>query len=141
MVQRRDTGLAMLDVLVALLLLALTLTGACVTLIQAMRASQDALLATRAADLAADFTEDLRRVQSQAQAEVLLTGWRDRVGSVLPVAGMDPVSYASLEPVPLDPAGEFASAVRAYALRLRWRAAYSEIRELELPIAATFASP
>lgn len=141
MVQRRESGLAMLDVLVALLLLALALTGACVTLIQAMRASQDALLATRAADLVADFTEDLRHARSQAQAEHLLAGWRARVATALPVAGMEPVAYASLESVPLAPAGEVAAVVRAYALRLRWRAAHGEIRELEIPIAATFASP
>jgi Tfp pilus assembly protein PilV len=118
MLQKRNAGLAMLDVLVALLLLALTLTGACVTLVQAMRASHGALLATRAADLAADLTEDLQTARSPAQADALMAAWRRRVALDLPVADMEPGEFASLRPVPPAALGDPPTVVEAYELRL-----------------------
>ena len=130
----------MLDVLVALLLLAMVLTGTCVTLIHTMRATGAALLATRAVDLAADFTEDLRGATSVAQADSLLVAWRSRVATQLPVSGMQPEEIASLGPASAAPAGQTESAVGTYLLTLRWRAAQEETRELKLPVAATFLS-
>lgn len=138
MSQPRNAGFAMLDALIALLLLAMVLTGTCVTLIQTMRATGAALLATRAVDLAADFTEDLRGVTSVAQADALLVAWRARVATLLPVSGMEPEEFASLVPAPPATAGETEAAVRNYELTLRWRVAREETRELKLPVAAAF---
>lgn len=123
----------MLDVLVALLLLALTLTGACLTLLQTLRASHEALLATRAVDLAADLAEDLLGATSVTQVDTVLAAWRARVGSVLPVAGMDPEQFASLAEVARVP-GDDAPPLRE--LTLRWMAVSARApRELRLPLA------
>lgn len=127
----------MLDVLVALLLLAVVLTGTCATLIQAVRSSGDALRATRAVDLVADLTEELRGAGSTAQAEAVLASWRNRVPTVLPVGEMEPEEFASLARSSLEPAEDAATPVSApLLLRLRWLGAGSEPRELVLPVAA-----
>lgn len=132
----------MLDVLVALLLLAVVLTGTCATLIQAVRSSGDAMRATRAADLAADLTEELRGAGSLAQAEAILAAWRSRVTAKLPVAGMAPEEFASLTPAPVKPADDATPpAVPLLLLRLRWLGADSERRELLLPLAAPVEDP
>jgi len=127
----RHGGFAMIDVLVALLLLAVTLTGACATLVQTMRATHQALVATRSVDLAADLTEELLDVTSRAQADAVLIAWRNRVAVVLPVAEMDPREFASL-----TAAYELMeSPPYRYELTLRWRIARTrEIRELSLPV-------
>jgi hypothetical protein len=133
----------MVDVLVALLLLALTLTGACVTLIQAMRSTHGALLATRAVDLAADLAEELRVAASDAEAATLLSEWRARAASVLPAAGPAPEDFASLVPIPPG-GGEAGSAllVDGFLLTLRWQAAPGgAVREMVLPVAATWGGP
>lgn len=143
MPQVRNTGFAMVDVLVALLLLALTLTGACVTLIQAMRSTHGALLATRAVDLAADLAEELRAAASDAEALALLSAWRARAGSVLPAAGPAPEDFASLVRIPAA-GGETgtADAVDGYLLTLRWQAAPGgAVREMVLPVAAAWGGP
>jgi Tfp pilus assembly protein PilV len=134
----RNAGFAMLDVLVALLLLAMVLTGTCVTLIHTMRATGAALLASRAVDLAADFTAELRGATSGTQADTMLVAWRSRIAALLPVSGMEPEDLASLAPAPPAAAGETQAAIRSYQLTLRWRVAPEEIRELKLPVAATF---
>jgi hypothetical protein len=132
--QARTAGFAMVDVLVALLLLAVVLTGACATLIQAMRSTHSALLTTRAVDLAADLTEGLRGVTSATQAEALWSAWRERVSTVLPVGGMDPEEFAALVALPRD--GQAADAVsRRYELTLRWHEGRAGgLRELRLPV-------
>jgi type IV pilus assembly protein PilV len=138
--QVRHAGFAMLDVLVALLLLAITLTGACATLIQTMRATHGALLATRAVDLAADLSEELRGAASEAEASTLLATWRTRASVVLPVADLEPEDFAAL--VRILPAGAEAStadAVDGYLLTLRWQGAPGgAAREMAIPIAATW---
>lgn len=126
----------MLDVLVALLLLAVTLTGACATLVQTLRATHAALLATRATDLAADLTEDLRGVQSDEQARSVLATWQTRIAAILPVAGMDQDEIVSLVAMP---SGDFPGTAPAvvHELTLRWRdATGSGTRQLRLPVPA-----
>lgn len=132
----------MLDVLVALLLLAVALTGACVTLIQAMRASGEALRATLAADLAADLTEELHSVADPAVREVVFASWRNKVATVLPVAGMKPEEFASLTTVPPEPVeGVMTPVAPLLHLRLRWHTQGGEIRELGLALAAPTGGP
>lgn len=131
----RSAGFAMIDVLVALLLMAVVLTGACATLIQTMRATHAALLATRAVDLAADLTEALRGVDSVAEAEPLVSAWRVRVSAALPVAGMEPEEYAGLVAVaPADASGAEDETPRLQ-VQLRWRdGTEGTVRELALPV-------
>lgn len=132
----------MLDVLVALLLLAIVLTGTCGMLIQAVRASGDALRASQATDLAADLTEDLRGAGSLAQMEAVLASWRNRIATVLPVTGMEPEEFASLAPSPVEPVEDAATpVVSLLLLRLRWLAAGGVQRELVLPVAARGENP
>lgn len=131
--RNRHAGFAMLDVLAALLLLALTLTGACLTLLQTLRASHEALLATRAVDLAADLAEELQGAASAAQVDAVLSDWRTRVRAVLPVADMEPGQFASLTDIPRAPAEDLPP---AHELTLRWRATSTgAARELRLPLA------
>lgn len=135
MPQARNAGFAMVDVLVAMLLLAVTLTGACATLVQTMRATHAALLATRAVDLAADLSEELRQAASPDETSVLLADWRSRVATALPVAGLAPEQYVSL--VPDEPLSEETSepGVFRHVLTVRWRDTREDLRELNLPVA------
>lgn len=135
--QERQAGFAMFDVLVAVLLLAISLTGACLSLVHTLRASHAALLATRAVDLATDLSEQLRHVRSAGQATALLAASRAHMAAVLPVAGLAPDAIAQLQPVaPDDPLA--ASAPGGLQLVMRWRiAGESSPRELRLPLAAS----
>jgi hypothetical protein len=127
----RTGGFAMIDSLVALLLLAVAFTGACTVLLRGMRASQEALLTTLAADLAADLDE-LLEIHADDGAGQLLAEWRQRVGEVLPVAGLAPEEFASLEPA----AGEGASlpALPLHLLTIRWRGPGGQDGQLVLPL-------
>lgn len=132
----RNKGFAMVDVLVALLLLAVALASACATLIQTMRAMHGALLATRAVDLAADLTEELRGVTSATQAQSMVNAWRERVSVALPVAGLEPEQFAALMPLPVEEGQAGDAAPRRYELTLRWHGPpAAELRELRLPVA------
>lgn len=131
----RRAGFAMLDVLVALLLLSVTLGGACVTLIQTMRSVHSALLTTRAIDLATDLLEETRHVRSSGTAASLLVAWRRRVGATLPVAGLEPEHYAALAPASMDADGGPGGVAAGQVLTLRWHGARGELEELSLPMA------
>jgi hypothetical protein len=128
----------MLDVLVALLLLAIALAGACATLIQTMRASHAALLSTRAVDLAADLTEDLQAAATDAQALAVLASWRARVPAVLPVAGLGPEGFITLARVlPREGEAPPAAPPHLYTVSLRWHGpSPGELREIDLPVPA-----
>lgn len=124
----------MLDVLIALLLLAITLTGACATLIHTMRSTHDALLATRAVDLAADLSEELKQLPATSELEAAVGAWRERVRVALPVAGLAPEQFASL--VSAGNAGTEAPEADGalHMLTLRWRSTRRELEELHLPV-------
>lgn len=127
----------MLDVLLALLLLATVLAGTCAALIQAVRASGESLRASRAADLAADLIEELRGAASATQANGILAAWRNRIPAALSVAGLGPEEMASLTASDPQPAGDATIPVAPLLLlRLQWIGTGSETRELVLPLAA-----
>lgn len=131
----RGRGFAMIDVLVALLLLAVALGGACASLIHTMRTTHGALLMTRAVDLAADLAEELREVTSEAQVEPVLAAWRERVGATLPVAGLEPAQFAAVETLPQDEDPPVDAASIRHELTLRWHAAsHGGLHELRLPL-------
>jgi type IV pilus assembly protein PilV len=83
---QHNSGFAMLDSLVALLLFALVLLGAIAVLIQGMRATHAAVLTSRAVDLAADFLEERRAMPPGAAVEPLFAAWNERLREVLPEA-------------------------------------------------------
>lgn len=120
----------MVDVLVALLLLALVLTGACAALIQSMRATREALLATQAVDLAADVLEELRAVRTLEQAREVVAIRRGQARGLLPVDAAAEETWLVLESRP-DMAATTDGALQVLALR--WLAVDAESRELLLP--------
>jgi Tfp pilus assembly protein PilV len=131
----RASGFAMVDALVALLLLAVCLAGACATLFQTMRTTHDALLTTLAVDLAADLTEELRFATSDASRATVVDVWRERVMEILPVGGLQPGEFAALVPTPAAQ-GEAVNASLSYMeLVLQWHSLPgSGLHELRLPI-------
>lgn len=132
MPRNHQTGIALLDVLVALLLLAVALTGACATLIHTVRTTQDAMLASRAVDLAADLAEELKHAHS-SELDHLVAALRNRLPAVLPVTGLAPGQYVSIS---ASGAGDEADIGPSLLLTLRWRSARGEVSELSLPVAA-----
>lgn len=121
----------MLDVLVALLLLALALGGACATLVQALRSTQDSLLLTRAVDFAADLADQLQHVASPGQLEAVLEESRGRMPAVLPAAGISPHQRVALVH-PEESAGAMQGVL---LLELGWRAPPGrDAGRLQLPV-------
>lgn len=81
-------GFALLETLAALLLFAMGLLAACATLAASLRASHQALLASRAVDLAANHVEDLHAAPAGADLEALLATARQEAAS-LPAPASD----------------------------------------------------
>jgi Tfp pilus assembly protein PilV len=131
MLQHRNSGLAMIDVLIALLLLALTLAGACALLVNNMRSTRGALLTTRAVDLAADLAEDLLAANVATPSAEQLASWRTRVADVLPVDGLEAGHFAQFDS--RDDAAATTGTPRIAQLTLRWNAG-GGLRELSLPL-------
>lgn len=124
---RHQAGLAMIDALIALLLLGIALTGAGVTLVQTMRSTQGALLAGTAIDLASDLREQLRLAATPEAVRGTVRDWQARVANLLPVSGIDE------GPATVVPA---AGPDRIDVL-LRWRGdSAGEVQELRVPIVA-----
>lgn len=133
----------MIDVLIALLLLAVTLAGACATLVRATRAAHQALLTTRAVDMAADLAEALEQPDRAGRPEELLAEWRSRIATALPTMGMAPEQVVSLAPLaPADESGAWVEGV--LELVLRWHGGPAqppgEVRLPVMPDSATFAA-
>jgi len=84
----RNTGFAMIDALIALLLFAVGLLAACAALVHGMRATHGAVLGGRAVDMAADLAEDIRGVDADA-AGAAFTAWQARVEAALPLPARD----------------------------------------------------
>lgn len=130
----RQTGLAMPDVLLAILLLATGLAGACAALIRTLQSTHDALLATRAVDLATDLAEQLLLAGNGAEVDSVFTRWRSTVGDSLPVAGLEPEALATLLPS-LPDASSGVSLPGSYTLTLHWRVrGESRLQELQFPV-------
>ena len=111
----KQTGTGMIDTLVALLLLAFSLLGACTLLTRTLAASRGATVQTIAVDLASDLAEDLvsenLRARSPIARDETVRAWQLRVADILPV-GVPPLDhFASLTPptISLRWVGPFAS--------------------------------
>lgn len=134
--QARVPGFAMLDCLVALLLFALALSGACAISIRALRATHVALQESRAIDLAADLSESLRQASSGADARSRIEELQRRMEREMPVAGIDSARHASISELPATPT------TRPAAMRqitLRWNDPPEGTHEISMPLA--YAGP
>jgi type II secretory pathway pseudopilin PulG len=87
-----QSGVGLIDTLVALTLLALSLLGASSTLVRTLAANRAAALQTTAVDLAADLAED-RRAGSSLLDEAAVRDWNRRVAMALPI-GTPPLEQA-----------------------------------------------
>jgi Tfp pilus assembly protein PilV len=79
-----QTGFALIDTLIALLLFAVVLLAALAALLQGMHAMHAAMLTGRAVDLAADLLEQHRAQATGAALGPLLTSWNLRIEADLP---------------------------------------------------------
>jgi hypothetical protein len=132
-------GFGLVDVLVALVLLALTLLGACGGLHFALRATHAATLQARAVDLVADLAEDIYGGNT-ARLQAELGAWRGRVRSNLPVHRQAASSLAThqLQHAALNDPVEW------FDLRLNWNGlpgTRGDALRLPLTTAATGLSP
>jgi hypothetical protein len=84
MTRIHNTGFAMVDTLVALLLFAVVLLAAIAALLQGMRATHAAALTGHAVDLAADFLEQRRALPGDTDSAALLAAWQERLRAELP---------------------------------------------------------
>jgi type IV pilus assembly protein PilV len=83
---RHAAGFAMIDTLIALLLLAIVVLTACFTLGRSLRATNQALFSSRGVDVAADLVEALHAQPGVVDFESLAAAARDRAATSLPPA-------------------------------------------------------
>mgnify|MGYP003414754426 CR=1 FL=1 len=125
-----STGFALIETLVALLLLSLGLFGTAATMLRGQAELRATLLATRAADLAGDLVEQLRAGTSSATRELLIPAWQQSVHGALSTASAAGVAEGFLVPVVM--AGRLPA---SHAIRIRWwDPALRAPRRLELPV-------
>ena len=81
---KSSEGFALIDALIALLLLAVVLLAAIAALLRGMHATHDSVLTGRAVDLAADFLEQRRAQPDDMSLEPMLAAWNERLRDALP---------------------------------------------------------
>ncbi|MET0281233.1 MAG: hypothetical protein ABW278_08930 [Steroidobacteraceae bacterium] len=74
----------MIDTLIALLLFAIVILTACLTLTRSLRATHQALLSSRAVDAAADFIEDLHARAAGDDIDSLAAAASEQAAARLP---------------------------------------------------------
>lgn len=79
-------GFALVETMVALLLLAIAMLGAVAAVVQSLAGQRAALLQSQAADLAGNLAEALRSAPDQATAQAEIDLWQSSVRRVLPVS-------------------------------------------------------
>jgi Tfp pilus assembly protein PilV len=129
----KQIGVGLVDVLVALALLAVALLGSVAALTQTLAQSRAAALHTRAVDLAADFAEELRASAAAAERMTTLAAWQSRVAQALPVGTLPPAQYATA--IAVAPTAQLPHA--RVDLVLRWHEPpANHPQQLTLPVAA-----
>ncbi len=93
-----NTGFALIDTLVALLLFAVLVLAAIAMLLQGMRSTHAAALTGRAVDLAADFLEQRRALPVDGALDPLLAAWNERLRADLP-PGAQGTAVALVQPL------------------------------------------
>jgi type II secretory pathway pseudopilin PulG len=127
---RPADGFALVETVVAMLLLAVGLFGAAASLIRGQVEVRATLLATRAADLAADLAEQLRTGAPDSSAELRLGQWQRTVGAMLTVGSPSVSAAGQLETVPTATGLPASHAIRL----VWWDPALRAPRRLELPV-------
>lgn len=127
-----NAGFGLIDALVALALLAVTLLGACGSLLFTLRATHAAAWQMRAVDLVADLDEQLQQLDTAQPMAARLEAWQARVRQELPAAEVVDLESRSLV------VGE--SQVRWSDIQLTWNGAPGQGRtSLRLPLAHAHA--
>ncbi len=125
-----SAGFALIETLVALVLLSLGLFGAASTMLRGQAELRATLLATRAADLAGDLVEQLRAGTTSATRDLLIPAWQQSVRNALSTASAAGIAEGLL--VPVATAGRLPA---SHAIRIRWwDPALRAPRRLELPV-------
>lgn len=104
--QRRLSGFALIEALVALLLLAVAVVGAVRAMVESLAGQHGVLLRVQAADLAGDLAEALRSAPDDATAAAEIRSWQSTVARRLP-AGEGRILAGA--------------APNAFSIRLNWR--------------------
>lgn len=108
-----DSGFALTEALVALLLLAFALLGAGAALVDSLAGQRAAMLQVRAADLVADLAEALRSAPDAPGATEEVLAWQAAARRQLPQA--EPLA------MPRAPVPSGALLPAAFDIRLQWR--------------------
>jgi type II secretory pathway pseudopilin PulG len=126
-----SAGFALIEALVALMLLSLGLFGAASTMLRGQAELRATLMATRAADLAGDLVEQLRAATTSATRERLIPAWQQSVRNALSTSPAAGTAEGLL--VAVAAAGGLPA---SHAIRIRWwDPALRAPRRLELPVA------
>jgi Tfp pilus assembly protein PilV len=131
---RGSRGVALIEAMVALLLLAVGIHGAASTMIRGQAELRATLLSIRAVDLAADLAELLRAGQG-AVAATGLEGWRESAATALSMA--PPAARASGT---LERAALATGLPSSHSIVLQWwDPGLRAPRRLDLPVLAASA--
>jgi prepilin-type N-terminal cleavage/methylation domain-containing protein len=125
----KQHGFALVETLVALVLLGVGLLGAAATLLRGQIELRATLLTAQAAELAGDMAEQLRAQPTIATRARLLAAWQAQVQAQLPGAASEAARGAV--DVLVDEDGLAAS----HTITLLWLdPALNTVRRLELPV-------
>ncbi|MEO8316578.1 MAG: hypothetical protein ABI645_17500, partial [Pseudomonadota bacterium] len=108
------SGFALMEALIALLLLATAMIGAGTAMVHSLAGQRAALLRTQAVDLAADLAEALRAAPDAAAQEAEISAWQAAVLRRLPQAQSD----ALRRPPPQTGATSLSP---GFDIHLQWR--------------------
>jgi Tfp pilus assembly protein PilV len=125
----RAAGFALMEALLALLLLAVAVGGAGSALVESLAGQRSAQLRTRAADLAADMAEALRATPDAASLQTEIALWQALVQQQLP-------GGASQVLVRPQPSATREAMPAGFDIQLQWRdGRMAAPAQLQLPIA------
>ncbi|MEO6080406.1 MAG: prepilin-type N-terminal cleavage/methylation domain-containing protein [Steroidobacteraceae bacterium] len=128
---RDISGFALIEALVALLLLAIAMVGTATALVESLAGQRTALTQTQAADLAGNLAEALRAAPDGATAAAEIQAWRVAALAVLPRA--EPTAVARNQ---VQARSGMLTIPARFDIRLQWQDAPGRTASrLTLPLA------
>ena len=125
----RQSGFALMDALLGLLLLSTALLGAGVSLLGSVRSSHSTWVQQQAMDLTADLAETLALAAAPDAAGVAIADWQASTVRVLPQGAQSSI-------VPVEVQFQPSAPLHLLQVRLAWPGAARTLPELALTIAA-----